>query len=49
MYYTVCYVTGIFYAVVREISLLFIDNKASVFCIVLNPFMVEDIINLPFS
>ena len=33
MYYTVCYVTGIFYAVVRQISMLFIDNKISVFCI----------------
>ena len=27
MYYTVCYFTGIFYAVVRYISMLFIDNK----------------------
>ena len=34
MYYTVCYLTGIFYAVVRQISMLFIDNnKISVFCI----------------
>ena len=33
MYYTVCYPTGIFYAVVRQISMLFIDNKISVFCI----------------
>ena len=32
MCYTVCYFTGIFYAVVREISMLFIDNKHSVFC-----------------
>ena len=32
MYYTVCYLTGIFYAVVRQISMLFIDNKISVFC-----------------
>ena len=31
MYYTVCYLTGIFYAVVRQISILFIDNKISVF------------------
>ena len=30
MYYTVCYFTGIFYAVVRQISMLFIDNKDSV-------------------
>ena len=30
---TVCYLTGIFYAVVRQISMLFIDNKISVFCI----------------
>ena len=33
MYYTVCYLTGIFYAVVRQISMFFIDNKISVFCI----------------
>ena len=33
MYYLVCYFTGIFYAVVRQISMLFIDNKDSVFCI----------------
>ena len=33
MYYTVCYLTGIFYAVVRQISMLFIDNKISVFFI----------------
>ena len=32
-YYTVCYLTGIFYAVVRQISMLFIDNKISVFFI----------------
>ena len=32
MYYTVCYLTGIFYAVVRQISMLFIDNNISVFC-----------------
>ena len=33
MYYTVCYFTGIFYAVVRQICVLFIDNKDSVlFC-----------------
>ena len=30
MYYTVCYFTGLFYAVVRQISMLFIDNKDSV-------------------
>ena len=36
MYYTVCYLTGIFYAVVRQISMLFIDNKISVFCILYN-------------
>ena len=35
MHYTVCYITGIFYAVVRQISMLFIDNKISVFCIYL--------------
>ena len=34
MYYTVCYLTGIFYAVVRQISMLFRDNKISVFCII---------------
>ena len=33
MYYNVCYFTGLFYAVVRQISMLFIDNKDSVFCI----------------
>ena len=27
-----CYLTGILYAVVRQISMLFIDNKISVFC-----------------
>ena len=32
MYYTVCYFIGISYAVVRQISMLFIDNKISVFC-----------------
>ena len=31
-FYTVRYFTGIFYAVVRQISLLFIDNKDYVFC-----------------
>ena len=31
MYYTVCYFTGIFYAVVRQSSMLFIDNKYSVY------------------
>ena len=32
MYYTVCYFTGLFYVVIRQISMLFIDNKDSVFC-----------------
>ena len=32
MYYTVYYFTGIFYAVVRQISMLVIDNKDSVVC-----------------
>ena len=32
VYYTVCYLTGIFYAVVGQISMLFIDNEMSVFC-----------------
>ena len=31
MYYTGCYFTGIFYAVVGQMSMLFIDNKDSVF------------------
>ena len=33
MYYTVCYLTVILYAVVRKISMLFIDNKIYVFYI----------------
>ena len=33
MYYAVCYFTGIFYAVVWQFFVLFIDNKDSVFCI----------------
>ena len=33
MCYTVCYFTGILYAVLRQISMLFIDNKDSVSCI----------------
>ena len=33
IYYTVCYFTAIFYAVARQISMLFIENKISVFCI----------------
>ena len=34
MYYTVCYFTSIFYVVViRPMSMVFIDNKDSVFCI----------------
>ena len=32
MYYTVWYLTGIFYAVIGQISMLFIGNKISVFC-----------------
>ena len=32
-YYAVRYFTGIFYAVVRQISMLFIDNKDSGFCV----------------
>ena len=31
MYYTVCYFTGIFHAVIRQISVLFKGNKDSVF------------------
>ena len=34
MYYTVCYLTGIFYAVVRQISMLFIDNKIAIFSLI---------------
>ena len=33
MYYTVWYFTGKFYAVVRQISMLFIDSKDYVFCV----------------
>ena len=33
VYYNVCYFTGILYAVVRQISMLFKDNKYSVFCV----------------
>ena len=33
IYYTVCYLTGIVYAVVRQISMLFLVNKIYVFCI----------------
>ena len=33
MYYTVCYFTGIVYPVVRQISMLFMGNKDSVFCL----------------
>ena len=32
MYYTVCYFPCIFYAVIRQISMLFINNKDCVFC-----------------
>ena len=28
-----CYFTGIFYAVVRQISMLFTDNQDSAFCV----------------
>ena len=31
MYFTVCYFTGILYAVVRKIAMLFIDNRDFVF------------------
>ena len=47
-YYTVCYFTSIFYAVVRHISVLFVDNKDSAFCILSYPHMLK-IIDLPFS
>ena len=42
MYYTVCYFTGIFYAVVRQISMLFIDNKDFVFCTVVESYVVGE-------
>ena len=32
-YYTVCYFTGIFYAVIRQICMLLIDTKGFVLCI----------------
>ena len=35
MYDTVRYFTGIFYAVVRQISMLFINNKDSAFCVLM--------------
>ena len=37
-----CYSTCIFYAVVRQISMLFIDNKDSLFCIQSNFVSVSD-------
>ena len=37
MCYTVCYFTGIFYAVERQISMLLIDNKDSSVCILYDP------------
>ena len=44
MFMYVCYFTGIFYAVVRQISMLFTDNKISLFCILyycrLYPFLI---------
>ena len=39
VYFTVCYFAGIFYAVVSQISMLFIDNKDSVFCILYSVYM----------
>ena len=33
-YYTVCYFTGIFYAVVRQISMLFVDSRVNILLIV---------------
>ena len=44
-YYTVCYFTCIFYAVVRQISMLFIDNKDSVFCTHHQPSQHEDLVD----
>ena len=41
MCYTVCYLTGIFYAVVRQISVLFIDNKKK--CILYSLFSIKNI------
>ena len=39
MNYTVCYFTGIFYAVIRQISMLLIDTK-DCSCIILCPILV---------
>ena len=38
MYYTMCCFTSVLYAAERHISVLFIDNKDSVFCILKNQY-----------
>ena len=43
-YYTVCYFTGIFYAVVKLSSMLFIDSKDSVYSV--NPFTARGMVLL---
>ena len=54
-YYTVCYFICIFYAVVRQISMLFIDNKDSVFCILYSVYLFVSVFydnckqNIPVS
>ena len=41
-----CYFTGIFYAVVRQISMLFIDNKDSVFCMQISVMLVGECVQI---
>ena len=41
MYYTVCYFSVIFYSVVIKISMLFIDNKDSIFCILYSVLCIQ--------
>ena len=45
MYYTVCYFTGIFYAVVKQISTLLIDIK-DCSCIILRAILVVSFMQL---
>ena len=53
MYYAVSYFTGIFYAVVRQISMLFIDSKDSVlFCsvhLVGSVYMLQSLLTVSVS
>jgi len=44
-YYTVCNFTCVFYAVVRQISILFIDNKDSVFCMQISVMLVGECVH----